>query len=539
MKDPFRMGEQGRSVTQTGGSAWLTALTAHSRALGRALAPPLAPLAAPPTGRQARIGMAGVAIIIITYVAIVFAYMFRLHNGEGTHGEDLGIMDQVLWNTAHGHFWRQTICNPISDVNCLGNVSRWGIHFEPSMLLLVPLYWFGGGPHLLQFVQVAGVALGALPAYWLGSRRLGHIAWGWALALAYLLMPMLFSAVTTDFHMVTLAAPALLFALYFLYTRNDVGLIIACVFAIGTKEQVALDVLMIALAAIVLQRRYRLGLLLGGLAIGWAVVALSVIHLASPLGASPTAVRYAGLSETLARLPRLLLDPARRAYLGKLLLNAGGIGILAPWALLLAAPSILLNALSNTPAQYSGQHQYNADIAPFLLIALLEGAVIVLPRVAALRTVLAGWGARRLRQPALATLLVVMTLGGLGATQVVDAAGTRAAYIVQTWPSPSAHTKLLPTVLGIIPDDAAVAAQAELVPHLSQRTLIYQFPDGIAQADYIVLDSKSDYYPEPDWAHYQDAVQALMHDPQYVVLYDHDGYLVLFNQAPVDLVFDP
>jgi uncharacterized membrane protein len=372
-------GAQECAVTQPHTPRWMTALLKRGASVLRAIFPPFPTLGDPPPRRAERIGLLGVAVIAVTYTAIIFAYVFRLQNGEGTHGEDLGIMDQVLWNTVHGNFWHQTICNPISDMNCLGNVSRWGIHFEPSMLLLVPIYWFGGGPHALQFVQVAGVALGALPAYWLGSRRLGHIACGWALALIYLLMPVLYSAVTTDFHMVTLAAPALLFALYFLYTRQDGPFIVVCIFALGTKEQIALDVLMLGVAAIAMQGRWRLGLLISGVAIGWGALALIIIHIASPLGASPTAVRYDGLGATLARIPALLLDPARRTYLGTLLLNAGGVGILAPWVVLLAAPSILLNALSNTPAQYSGQHQYNADIAPFLLVALLEGVVVALP----------------------------------------------------------------------------------------------------------------------------------------------------------------
>jgi hypothetical protein len=91
----------------------------------------------------------------------------------------------------------------------------------------------------------------------------------------------------------------------------------------------------------------------------------------------------------------------------------------------------------------------------------------------------------------------------------------------------------------MIPDEAAVSAQSELVPHLSHRELIYQFPDGIAEADYIVLDTKSDYYPEPDFAHYQADVTELGHDSQYQVLYDDDGYLLFFNQAPVDFGYDP
>ena len=52
----------------------------------------------------------------------------------------MGIMDQALWNTLHGAILHQTICNSISDTNCLGDVSRFAIHFEPIMLPLSLLY---------------------------------------------------------------------------------------------------------------------------------------------------------------------------------------------------------------------------------------------------------------------------------------------------------------------------------------------------------------------------------------------------------------
>ncbi len=53
-----------------------------------------------------------------------------------THAEDPGIVDQTLWDTVHDHFMMLTIRNPITDVNCLGAISRFAIHVEP---ILIPL----------------------------------------------------------------------------------------------------------------------------------------------------------------------------------------------------------------------------------------------------------------------------------------------------------------------------------------------------------------------------------------------------------------
>ncbi len=481
---------------------------------------------------QRRFGLLAVAALVAGYTAVMFSYVFALHETEQTHAEDLGIMDQVLWNSAHGHFWHQTICNSVSDLNCMGDVSRWAIHFEPLMVLLVPLYWLGAGPHVLQFIQVFGVALGALPAYWLGSRRLQHVGAGVLLALLYLTMPTLVSAVTYDFHMVTLAAPLLMFALYFLYARNTPGLIITCLLALGTKEQIALDVFMIGLAASVLQHRWRVGAALMGLATGWALLALTVIHLASPLGASPTAMRYGSLAATLQRLPLVVSDPQRRAYLVALWGNTKWVGIFAPWIVALAAPSILLNALSDNVNQYSGRLQYNADIAPFLVVAMLEGGLVLLALMARLAAWLCATRAVRqfapLRVPLVAfSLPMVLSVNLAMLPEHVASLNLS----LQMWPVPSAHTAEFYQVLRRIPPTASVSAQAEIVPHLSQRRAIYQFPDADDVADYIFLDEDSDYYPEPSQQQYDSVVSALLQAPTVQVLYDHDGFVLLENVA--------
>jgi uncharacterized membrane protein len=504
---------------------------APARTLFRRIVPTL-PLLPPRLERKTdRWGLLVVIVLAIAYTAVMFGYLYALHNTEGTHAEDLGIMDQVLWNSAHGHFWRQTICNPISDINCLGDTSRLAIHFEPSMMLLIPFYSFNAGPHFLQFVQVSGVALGVLPAYWLGSRRLQHVAGGVLLAVAYLGMPTLYSAVTDDFHMVTLAAPALLFALYFLYTRNQVGLIIACLIAMGTKEQVAMDVFMIGLACGLLQNRWRAAFVVMGMAVVWAVMALTIMHFASPLGASPTAVRYGGITSTLQRIPLLFTDPNRHRYYTRLFWNAGAVGILAPWMLVLALPAVLLNAISDVPAQYSAWHQYNTDIAPFLLVALLEGIVVIVNFLPTLRHWLTVLWKRHfqyapMQSAALVALSVPLSLmiSFNGASLTMNALND----VVADWPLATAHTRLLPQMLKLIPATASVAAQSEIVPHLSHRREIYQFPDGLTQhATYIALDAQSDYYPEPDLHQYHLAVQALLKTGQYQILYQNDGYLLL------------
>jgi len=258
---------------------------------------PYAELPPAPDEPWQRIGLAVVTIFAIVFTVFFSAYLFARQDAYLTHAEDLGIMDQALWNTLHGAPLHQTICNIVSDTNCIGDVSRLAIHFEPIMFVVSLLYLVAPSPKTLELFQALVVACGVFPTYWIASRRLRSVIAGVAFAALYLLYPALQAAVTYDFHAVTLSAAFLMFALYFMLSRNNVGLYIACLLALSTKEELPLAVALIGLSVALLQRRWRVGYCVVAMALVWLVVELVVMHLASPLGHSPTASRYAQLGD--------------------------------------------------------------------------------------------------------------------------------------------------------------------------------------------------------------------------------------------------
>lgn len=497
------------------------------------LAPHLPPLAPIKRDRWYRYSLIATILLASMYTIIMSFYLIQLHRANGTHAEDMGIMDQVLWNTLHGHFWQQTICNPIGDTNCLGNVSRWAIHFEPSMLLLLPIYAIYPHPQLLQVVQTAGVALGVIPAFLLGARRFQLSFAGFVVAALYLWIPVLRAAVTSDFHMVTFAAPALLFALYCMYTRNNKGFFLAILFALGTKEQIPLDVFMIGLGIGILQSRWRMAAITMAVATGWAILALGIIHIASPLGQSPTAARYS-IHSIITHIPLLWQDPMRLDYIRVLNYNAFGLAWLAPWAFILAAPSIVLNALSADPSQYSGIYQYNADIAPFLLLTAIEGGYTIIQGIRWLflryqRQTFMPMLSHRV-YPALSSFVLILVMTTTSSTLIHRDPSSKAINPNEptvVWPQITAHTKLASKLFALIPANASVSAQADLVPHLSHRVNMYQFPDHIQTVDYILLDTESDTYPEPSINEYFADVQNLLVSDRFDLVASQDGYILL------------
>jgi len=100
------------------------------------------------------------------------------------------------------------------------------------------------------------------------------------------------------------------------------------------------------------------------------------------------------------------------------------------------------------------------------------------------------------------------------------------------WPSVSSHTVMAQRFVRMVPPKAAVSAQSQLVPHLSERRAIYLFPYASDSAEYIFLDTTSDIYPYNDSSAYERAVQAVFTSGSYGILAWNDGLLLLKRDWP-------
>jgi uncharacterized membrane protein len=491
-------------------------------------------------GRSGRIALDLTLLLALGYALVLTFYMIGRNATYATHAEDLGIMDQVLWNTSHGHFMAQTICNPVTDVNCLGEISRFAIHFEPLLIPLSLLYLVWPNVNALLALQAVVVASGVIPVWLLATRRLRNPWWGVAFAALFLAYPPLIAALTDDFHPETLAVTFLLWAFYFLSVRRYRGLVISLGLALLCKETMTLDVMAIGVFVALVSRRWRLGLGITAAGALTLLLALGLMRELSPLGYSPVSGRLSYLLPGLLHSPVSTLlalwhDPLRRSYLVKLLAPYGFLPLLAPWMAVLALPSIALNYLSSDPLMHSGMYQYNTDIAAVLIVASIDAMAWIAPLISrwfgAARMRLArlgapGWLAGFARPwIALAILLIPALSVGLApqATRIYQQITLRNA-----WPTVTAHDRLGEAIAAQIPPEASVCAQSTLAPHVSHRATIYQFPFGVSHADYVFLDvSNEDYYPFTGPTKYIQAVMSTVMSGNFQVVTADDGYLLL------------
>ena len=82
-------------------------------------------------------------------------------------GPDLGIFDQVFWNTTQGRFFESTMSLVQAQPH-----SYLADHFSPVYLLLMPAYALIPRPETLLVIQTLALALGAWPVYLLAKLRL-------------------------------------------------------------------------------------------------------------------------------------------------------------------------------------------------------------------------------------------------------------------------------------------------------------------------------------------------------------------------------
>ncbi len=458
------------------------------------------------SSRRIRVPWDGaVWVLIVAYVAFFGTLTVQKHNAFQSTAYDLGNVDQAVWNTHQGR--------PFAMTNVEGLANRLGTHVEPILLPISLLYFVWSDPRTLLLLQTAIIALGAWPLYLLAQhvmRNTSHpsrfvlYALPLTFAAVYLLFPALQSANRFDFHAVALAPTFWLFAFYCLETERWGGFVLFSVLVMSCKEDMPLLVVMLGLYAIVVRRKWRLGLLTIGLAIVWFVVAVGwIMPYFDTQQVSPFVNRYAYLGEgpaemavTLITRPGMVLDHLLSvgglAYLGDLLTPVAFLSLLAPQVLVLSVPSLAVNLLSTDGFMHRLEDfHYGVPLVPVVIASAACGAAWLIRRFPRFRHL----------SLLLAAVVLAATLlyhRGHGYTPL-------AADFRPTWPVVTEHHRLGREMARRIPPDASLAALPYLNPHASQRQQLSQIdrvenglPAPLHDADYVWLDVTNSWPLHPN-----------------------------------------
>ncbi len=495
-----------------------------------------------------RFAFPAVLIAIVLYIAIFGWLATMRHLAYESGALDLGNYDQALWNAAHGRGLALTTVPQLS-------LNRMGLHVEPILFLLIPLYWFFPNPLTLVWVQTVALGLAALPLFLISRRWLGE----WvavAIALAYLLFPATESVNMFDFHAVALSPFFMLWGLYFLdesiglhsgFNQNPetlnlkpktiVAIFLFLILAMSTKEDISLHVLVLGAYVMFVRRRWALGGTIAALGLVWAAIAFGVVIPAFRTGGGQSA--YVGFFPTLGNSPlEIALSPITHpAEVWRLFTRPESLHALvmltAPFAFLnvvglpifaIAAPSLAITLLSNNPLQQQLESwHYAAPMLPFIALAAADGMRRIMQY------------ATRNAQHATRIIYIMGILLSVFALGYHYLRGYSPLAKPFHLPRVTAHQHTGDAIAAEIPSGAAVVAQAELEPHISQRQQISIWQgDFPADTDFFWLDVAHPKFINRDNAQVN-LLGALVFDESLGIAAADDGYLLLQRGASREL----
>jgi uncharacterized membrane protein len=417
-----------------------------------------------------------VAGLVLAYFVLYTILSVLRHVTFHSFGPDLGLFDQIFWNTTQGRPWESTmsLAQPMPH-------SYFSDHFSPVYLLVLPFYAAFPHPQTLLVIQTLMLALGTVPVYLLARDKFapGFVRLAWVAAY-FLFLPLAFINLF-DFHELALAVVPLGFALYFLERRRIRWFVVSLLAAFLVKEELPLVGLGFGAYILMDKRDLRLGL---GVLAGSALAFFAIVRLIIPSfgggGYVYFTARYAQLGDSPQQiLLTVLTNPPKlaatlfQAQKFKFLLGIFGpvlgLSVLSGFGILLLLPTLATLLLSNYAPQFAFTSHYSAP-----LIALVLGTAIL--GLARLKPSLHGF----LSAAVLASSLAFsFAFGDLPFSRHFD------PHLFQSEPRYAAFVRNLDR----IPPDASVAAENNLTPHLSQRRYIYNLEfEGPENAQYLALD---------------------------------------------------
>lgn len=420
---------------------------------------------------------------VIAYI-LIFSYLGIVrYESYNSSAYDLGIMIQVIWNTAHGHFLQDSI-------NMGFPMTRfWMAHWEFIFIIIAFIYRLISHPYVIIILQTAVIGLGAVPLYWLGKEHIHDKSTAVTFAFGYLMYPAIQNANLADVHGVVFAASLLIYTFYFMTKKNYKLFYLFGFLSLICREDVALILLMMGLYLFIVQKDKKRGLTTAIISGVYFLIWFQRMKIRSILGLPefeimPGAETHWSHWGNLRDNPLYFFEFFARKY------NIWYfVFIFAPvvfisfieWKILLiAAPIFLINLVSNYYYTHDVEHYYSATIAPFVFISAIYATAKIHEFF---RKKFKGrFKERSVRENVLSTISSLVFV-----LAIVFFFVKSNALDVRKW-KVTDHHRVINTVIKKIPKDASLTAENRLVLHSAERREIYVFNDNIGKVDYILWD---------------------------------------------------
>jgi uncharacterized membrane protein len=456
------------------------------------------------------------SVFIVTTLVFIFfscfTYLsFSLHDGLKTQLNDLGNIDQSLFNTINGRLME------FSNTQGRGTLNRFSGHANFILLIFVPVYKILPDPKILLAIQTLVISLGAYPIFWIGRKVFKNSqSLPLLFPFLYLINPIVHDIALYDFHLIALAMPVLMFAFYFLYTKQWRYFYLSSIILLLFKEDVPLIIFMFGLYIFFYQRNRLAGAIVSFTSLTYFIILIKVIMPAFSMGQDLTLLpeRYAHVGGDIFKIMYSFIarpwdivlyvfTPEKMGYVIALLIPVLFLPLFSPQIFLLSAPSIFINLLSVNVIQYLPfQYYYSAPIQSFIFLAsVITLGKIYMSKNKTLQTY---------KKHLVAALFIVSIV-----FSVVFSPAPYSLMSSKREFEVTDHARNISELKTIVPNGGYLVIQNNLGAHFSQREKISAFPFDLTKADYILLD---------------------INDPYPIVRYRprHRSFVFASNQLPQD-----
>ena len=428
-----------------------------------------------------------------TYAYVMSRFTINSHHSFSTAIYDLGIYDNLFYNSSHG--------NPLGS-HLLRGGSHLSSHFDPIIVLLSPLYRLWPRAEFLLVLQSVWCAVGVIPAFLIGRSQLGTNAWGLTLAAIYALSPALHGANLYEFHSLTLLITPLLFALYFLLSGRIKAYYITLPILFLIREDISLVMLVVGVYSLISKRpELRIPGMITIIAsvLYFLCVKLFLMESTDPLNAgSSNAYSYAfyfseatnnkgsaGLIFTLLTNPAFVVDLVTRSakiqFLLIIFLPVLFMPFCAGRARIMLAYGLAFTLLATRAPVYTPHFQYSSSILPFA-IGLTPIGIHYWN----------GKTARNLVPSLIGCALIATVLMSCKFGALIENKSIRGGWVpvIRSLTEPQrARYQSAIDLIAKIPPNASVTASPRTGSHVSNRPEIYMLRQRKI-TDYLLIDQR-------------------------------------------------
>ena len=456
-------------------------------------------------------------MLVYSSISLVNHYYFR------TYSYDLGLETNALYDYAHFRLHNSTLLQPELK-NYLSD------HFSLLTMFISPLVYIFGS-YTLLLVQIAAILFGGVGVFKFFNRKTGDEKFALICMIHFFLMWGIYSALKFDFHHNVLGAMLVPWFIYYFEKKKWPLCVFFFVMIIISKENMALWMVFVCLALAFMYRKdatqRKVGAILSliSMVYFYSVIALIIPAIANK-GNAYLHFKYDALgnnfSEALifmikhpVRTFSLLLDNQTgntyyngyKAELYFVILLSGGYALLRrPIWLIMLLPIFGQKLFNSAPEKWGLDAQYSIEFVP--VITLCAFSYI-----------------NELKKKYLVGIfLLITTLSAtiylMDSSKSVEFGRENLQFYKAKHFKRDFDVKPVYDALSVIPPEAIVSAQTDLVAHLSVRQTIYNFP-VVLDAEYIaVLMSENTYPLEKD--EFKETIDSYIHSDAWTSIVNTD-----------------